>query len=65
MMLHAEQMIAFGLSARLLTLASPDLIHAKVRWSGEQAEEELKLLGHRDWFVLVAREFSQECPKTT
>jgi hypothetical protein len=54
---HAEELVAFGQSARMLSLENPNLVRAKIRGTKEDANKELEVLGHRDWFLQVAKVF--------
>lgn len=56
---HAEEMLAYGQSARLLSLMNPDLVKAKVRYPKDRATAELqRITQHSEWFKNVARAFA-------
>lgn len=50
---YAEGMIAFGMSARVLTLDSPDLVRARLRDIGSLRQH----MGHEAWFDALAETF--------
>jgi hypothetical protein len=55
---HAEELIAFGLSSRILSLESPDLVLAHIRFSPETARVFLQQhISHPEWFLLLATTF--------
>ena len=59
-MLHAESMLMFGTSARMLSLMSPELVRAHIRYPEAQAREELHRLGHFGWFDDIGKVFADQ-----
>lgn len=56
---HADEMLAFGQSARMLSLLNPELVKARIRYSSDRARQKLEQLGqgHDEWFRVVAKAF--------
>lgn len=54
---YAEKLVAFGMSARMLTLDSPDMVWARLRPS---SPEERARVGHVEWFDRLAEAFVAE-----
>lgn len=54
---HAEELVAFGQAARMLSLANPELVKARIRYSKKDAEKALEDIGHDEWFKEIAGVF--------
>jgi hypothetical protein len=54
---YAEKLVFFGMSARALTLDSPDMVRARLR---PTSPEERARVGHIEWFDRLAEVFVAE-----
>jgi hypothetical protein len=63
---HADEMLAFGQCARLLSLESPAFVRAQVRYDTERATAALRrLTEHVGWFNRVAETFRAELARAS